>query len=369
MKIGIDARMYGPEQGGIGRYVEQLIQHLQKIDSQNQYIIFLRKINFTACEIDNPNFKKVLADIPWYSLKEQLCFTKIIKKEKIDLMHFPHWNVPLFYRGKFILTIHDLIMYHFPRLEASTHGPIKYWLKDHLHRLVLSSAAHRAKAIIATSQFTKQDIVEELEIKPEKITVTYQAPFPHKKILTDISQNLQKPYALYVGASYPHKNIIGLLCAWKKIEERNDQVNLVLAGRKNYFTQSILNSSELQNCKHVQHIPDPTDNDLETLYQNAELFVFPSLYEGFGLPPLEAMLRNVPVVSSNASCLTEVLGNAAWYFDPYDTDDMARKILIAFENDELRTTLKKSAQELLPNYSWDKLTKETLQTYKKVDNF
>lgn len=365
MKIGIDARMYGPSQGGIGRYVEQLIKHLQKIDQNNQYVLFLRQNNFVECEISNPNFKKVLADIPWYSLKEQTNLTKIITKENVDLMHFPHWNVPLFYRGKFIVTIHDLIMYHFPRTEASTHGPLAYFIKDKLHRLVLSSAAKRAADIIATSEFTKQDIIKELKINLKKITVTYQAPLPTKEANEPLPKEIKKPYALYVGAGYPHKNLAGLLKAWKKIEERNEELNLVLAGRKNFFYDQLTNSLEFKSCKRIKYLPNPNDELLETLYQNASLFVFPSFYEGFGLPPLEAMLRNVPTASSNTSCLLEVLGNAAWYFDPNDIEDMARKILTVFDNTDLRSTLQKCAQVLLKKYSWASLAHKTLQLYKK----
>ncbi len=365
MKIGIDARMYGPNQGGIGRYIEQLIKQLQKIDLNNQYVLFLRSDNFTDCEITNPNFKKILADIKWYSLKEQTSFSGIIKKESVDLMHFPHWNIPLFYRGKFIITIHDLIMYHFPRTEASTHGPLIYWVKDKLHRLILSSAAKRAIAIIATSEFTKNDIVKELGVSPEKITVTYQAPFSKNTSTEPLPSEIKKPYALYVGTSYPHKNLSRLLRAWKKIEERSPELNLVLAGRKNFFYDQLIGSPEFKNCERIIYIPNPTDGLLETLYQNAYLFVFPSLYEGFGLPPLEAMLRDIPVASSNGSCLPEVLGNAAWYFDPNDTEDMARKILMTSDNPDLRITLQKSGAELLKKYSWEELTHKTLRLYQK----
>jgi len=365
MKIGIDARMHGPNQGGIGRYIEQLIKHLQQIDQNNQYFLFLRQANFNDCEITNPNFKKVLADIPWYSLKEQTSLTKIIKKEKIELMHFPHWNVPLFYPGKFIVTIHDLIMYHFPRTEASTHGPIMYWLKDQMHRLILSSAARRADHVIATSEFTKQDIIKELKINSEKITTTYQAPFSPTEVGTSLLETIKTPYILYVGTAYPHKNLTELLCAWKKIEERNDQLNLVLAGRENFFYKKIINSPEFKTCSRVQFVSNPSDTTLEILYKNANTFVFPSLYEGFGLPPLEAILRQIPVVSSNASCLPEILQNAAWYFDPTNAEDMARKILMVHDNIALRQTLVQAGLELVKKYSWHTLASQTIQLYKK----
>jgi glycosyltransferase involved in cell wall biosynthesis len=365
MKIGIDARMYGPAQGGIGRYIEQLIEQLQTIDQNNQYVIFLRTKNFTECKIVNPNFKKVLADIPWYGLNEHTKFNKIIKKEGPNLMHFPHWNVPLFYRGKFIVTIHDLIMHRFPRTAASTHGPLVYFIKDKLYRLILSSAAKRSLAIITTSDFTKNDLVKELKINPKKINITYQAPFTKKLSDEPLPVEVKKPYALYVGACYSHKNLPNLITAWKKIEKLNPELNLILTGRRNFFYDQLIDSAEFRNCTRIKYLPNPTDELLETLYKNAALLVFPSLYEGFGLPPLEAMLRNIPVVSSNTSCLPEILGNAAWYFDPNDIEDMVRKILTTFNNQDLRDTLQKSGQELVKKYSWEKLARETLCLYQK----
>jgi len=367
MRIGIDARMYGSKQGGIGRYIEQLIKHLQHIDHDNQYFLFLRANNLQDCPITNPRFKKILADIPWYSLKEQIYLSRIVKKEKIDLMHFPHWNVPLFYRGKFIVTVHDLIMYHFPRTEASTHGPAIYWLKDKIHRFVIRSATKKAQAIIATSKFTKTDIVTELKINPEKIFVTYQAPFASTNPQNShpLDNIIKKPYALYVGAGYPHKNLSNLIRAWKKIENRNPEINLLLAGRKNFFYEQLINSAEFKNCSRIQYVSNPDDISLESLYKNAYLFVFPSFYEGFGLPPLEAMQHNIPVVSSNQSCLPEILENSAWYFDPNDTEDIARKILMVFGNQDLRDTLQKNANDLLKKYSWEKLAQETLFLYQK----
>ena len=130
MKIGIDARMYGPRCSGLGRYIQQLILNLEGQDKENSYIIFLNKENFDDYKPIENNFKKVLVDIPWYSWGEQIKFLKILNKENLDLMHFPHFNVPIFYYKKYIVTIHDLIMYHFPRPEASTRSKIIFYLKD-----------------------------------------------------------------------------------------------------------------------------------------------------------------------------------------------------------------------------------------------
>ena len=382
MKIGIDARMFGSG-FGLARYTQQLILHLEKIDLQNQYILFFRKENWNEFEPTNPNFKKVLADIPWYSLAEQFKFPAIIKKQKVDLMHFPHWNVPLLYSGRFVVTIHDLIMYHFPRANATTLGPLAYWAKDRLHRLVVKNAVRCADKIIATSEFTKKDIRETLGTPEEKMVVIYQAPFkkfpisnfqfpinfqnPNDQNILE-KYNISKPYILYVGAAYPHKNLETLLKGWKIFEERNEnEYQLVLVGKENYFYRKLINNSTLQHCDIVYtgFLPD---DELETLYNHASLYIFPSLYEGFGLPPLEAMARGVPVASSDSSCLPEILQDAAYYFRPQDERAISDAIQHLLIDKNLRARLIERGQKLCTTYSWNKLATETLSIYQNTDN-
>ncbi|MDO8509518.1 MAG: glycosyltransferase family 1 protein [bacterium] len=364
MKIGIDARLFGPKQGGLGRYIEQLIKHLEKIDLTNQYVLFFRKDNWNEFIPTNPNFEKKLADTPWYGWREQTHFLAIINAEKLDLMHFPHWNMPIFYHRPFIVTIHDLIMYHFPRAEASTHGQFIYWLKDSIHRFIIRSACHRARQILTTSEFTKADIVKNLNIDPKKITVTYQAPFekitPGKLPLT-----IKKPYILYVGNCYPHKNLPRLIEAWQQVERINPQIHLVLVGRENYFYRKLLQSSEYKKCSRVIYLGYQDDTALEAIYENASLYVFPSLYEGFGLPPLEAILRHIPVIASDTSCLPEILGDSAEYFDPADSIAMATKIIQLLNDTEKQKLLINNGQKLLQKYSSDNLARQTLQIYQK----
>jgi len=174
MRIGIDARFYGPKQKGLGRYVQKLVNNLEKIDDSNQYIIFLRRENWNEYQPTNSNFKKVLANYSWYGLKEQIFLPFKIKKQKIDLMHFPHFNVPLFYKKPFVLTIHDLILKRFPTRRASTLGPIKYWLKNIAYEAVIKSALQRAEKIIAVSEYTKQDILKYFDVDSDKIKVIYE---------------------------------------------------------------------------------------------------------------------------------------------------------------------------------------------------
>ena len=228
---------------GLGRYVQQLVKHLQAIDTKNQYILFLKADNWKEVE-ESENFKKVLTDIPWYSWQEQTKLKKIIKKENVDLMHFPHWNVPLSYHDPFVVTIHDLIMYHFPRPQATTRSRIVFWLKDKIHRMVIRHAVEKASRVIATSEFTKGDVVKTLHIAESKITVVYQAPFIDDAYRAspityhDIQKkySITEPYVLYVGAAYPHKNLERLVDAWKLFEEKyGENYQLVLVGKEDYF--------------------------------------------------------------------------------------------------------------------------------------
>lgn len=374
MKIGIDARMMGKGYG-IGRYVEQLIKHLSQAASDMQFVLFVNsKILNTEYQISNIEFTKfkiIKTEIPWYSWEEQVDLTKIIKKEKIDLMHFPHWNVPIFYPDPFILTLHDLTMFHFPRPEATTLGPIKFWFKDKVHRLVIKSAAKKAKHIITASEFTRYDVHKTLKVPLEKMTTVYQEPLINSELrMSDEEVDLanfgiSKPYVLYVGSAYPHKNLEGLLKAWKIFEDKYDNgYQLVLAGKEDHFYKNL--KSKIINSKSVVTTGFVSDQELGLLYKKASLYVFPSLYEGFGLPPLEAMAHNVPVVSSNAACLPEVLGEGALYFDPTNHEEMAVVMWQGLTDQNVRFELKNRAKEELGRYSWERAAKQISDIYKKA---
>ncbi len=368
MKIGIDARMFGSKQGGLGRYIEQLILHLEKIDTTNEYVIFLRPSNWAHYSPTNTNFKKVLADVPWYSWQEQLLLPWIIAKEKVDLMHFPHWNVPLLYNKNFVVTIHDLLLLHYPSRQASTLGPIKYFIKNFFFRLTLNHAVYKSQKIITVSQFSKQDITETLKIDKEKISVTSLSPMLLSNIYNPpyslrTKYGINKPYWLYVGVAYPHKNLKWLTDAWKIFHDKNSDYQLVLVGHKNYFYRQLIEYIEKNQIPDIIFTDYVPDLELPELYQNASLYVFPSLYEGFGLPPLEAMQYDLPVIASRTTCLPEILDDAALFFDPKDALDFIAKAELALTDQATRTRLIENGQKNLQKYSWNETAKLTLQIY------
>lgn len=377
MRIGIDARFYGPKGKGLGRYTEKLIRNLEKVDTRNQYIIFLRQENFDEFIPENDNFKKVLANLKWYSLDEQLKMPQLIKQHQVDLMHFPHFNVPVLYRGKFIVTIHDLILLRHPTKRATTLGPLFYKIKYLGYKLAINSAVRRAKKVITVSQFTKEDLVNYFKIKPEKVAVTYEAcdgvesgqlTIPETNFLE--KHKITKPYILYVGNAYPHKNLEGLIAAYREYKKRNNfSHQLVLVGKEDYFYKRLKQNAYGEGLLHdnsVVFFGFASQKDLAYLYSEASLYIFPSFIEGFGLPGLEAMSFGLPVISSNTSSLPEILGDAAVYFDPQNKKDIISKIEETLGSKELQEKMITLGYEQVKKFSWGSCAKETLKIYESI---
>lgn len=375
-RIGIDARFYGSRCKGLGRYTQRLIENLEIIDNFNEYTIFLRKENWNDYNPVKANFKKILADYRWYTFAEQIFMPMTIKKHKLDLAHFTHFNVPIFYQGKFIVTIHDLILKNFPTNKATTLNPLFYWIKERAYNFVINRAIKKSEKIIAVSDFTKNDIKSSFGVLADKINVIYEGA--STMLVKDgfeddifLKLKLKKPYLLYVGNAYPHKNLNKLIEAFKLVLNKRSDLRLVLVGGMDYFYKRLINFLKI-NYKDlgekVIFTDDLKDEDLVQIYKNAELYIFPSLYEGFGLPPLEAMYFGIPVVSSDFTCLPEILGGAAVYFNPEDAKDMAGKINEVLENSDLRAKLIKSGFLLIEKFSWEKMAMETKNIYLGILN-
>jgi len=380
MRIGIDARFYGPLGKGLGRYTQRLIENLEKIDKENEYFIFLKKENWNEYQPQNPNFKKIMADYRWYTITEQIFFPLKILKYKLDLMHFPHFNVPFFYPRKFIVTIHDLILTKFPTKRATTLGPLLYKLKYLGYKIIISKAVRRAKKVITVSEFTKKELIKYFHLDPRKIIVTYEAADQVERGQLKIPERdlsyygISRKYLLYVGNAYPHKNLERLLKVFKKLkEEPQFDYQLVLVGKEDYFYKRL--KKEAKNLGLLEKINGlapviffgfASQSILADLYRNASLYIFPSLYEGFGLPALEAMSYGLPVIASHTSSLPEILGQAALYFDPQNQEEIIKIIKEVLSNRLLKEKMIHEGLNQVKKYSWQHLAEETLKIYKNV---
>jgi len=368
MKIGIDARFLGPEGTGLGRYVQELISNLEELDKNNEYTIFLRRQNFDLYEPKNKNFKKILADARWYSLKEQIILPFIFSSQKLDLLHIPHFNIPVFYPGKIVVTIHDLIKSEFAGLSATTRAPSVYFLKHLGYELVIRIAVMRARKIFVPSKSIAKKLRENFRVPGEKIAVTYEAAslvssqftvHSSQKILA--KYKIKKPYLLYVGNAYPYKNLDRLLLALKKLPKKLSFVNP--CSRSTFYDRLKNRAKELGLAERVILSGYVPDENLVGLYKEAEAYIFPSLSEGFGIPGLDAMALGTPVVCSNIPTLKEIYGDAALYFDPYSASDLAEKIEKILQDQKLRQDLTEKGKKQVQIYSWHKMAETTLAAY------
>jgi glycosyltransferase involved in cell wall biosynthesis len=380
MRIGIDARFYGSIGKGLGRYTQKLIENLEIISAKggpaygwdNQYFIFLRRANWEEYQPHSPNFTKVLADIPWYGIREQIALPRLLNKYNLDLVHFAHFNVPLQFKGKFVVTIHDLILFNYPTKRASTLSPLIYFLKKRAYHKVIENAIKRSERIISVSEHTRRDILKHFKIQPKKVCVTYEAAdirqLPIHNLPTAILSRygIIKPYALYVGNAYPHKNLERLILAFRHVIQSHPHLQLVLVGKEDYFYKRLKKFVKRDGMQNIIFTDFVSDEELAIIYREALLYVFPSLYEGFGLPPLEAMARNIPVACSDIGCLREILGDAAYYFNPKGVTEMSEAIKTVSTDNKLRNLLIKKGGIRVRTFSWRSLAEKTLEIYKEA---
>lgn len=387
MKICIDARMYGLEHAGIGRYVSNLVgelSHKQSLMLRNQpsiidhhsFILLVRKRKFDEVKKEVGNkMKLVVLDAPHYSFKEQLLVPWVLLKLKPDLVHFPHFNVPVFYRGKFVVTIHDLIKHTSRGAETTTQNPLFYWFKYLGYKFVFNQAVGRATRILVPSKTIRQELVKVCNLPADKIVVTYEGAdnqfqssiIRHQSSTKILSKyKIKKPFVIYTGSLYPHKNVERLIQSIKLLNMlfNKPSITLIISCARSVFWERLKKKvRELGAEKFVNLMGFVPDGDLAGLYQEAEAFVFPTLSEGFGLPGLEAMAAGLPVVCSNIPVLREIYGEAAEYFNPLDSQDMAEKIGKVIRDTRTRKTLIEKGLDQAKQYSWKEMVQQTLKVY------
>jgi glycosyltransferase involved in cell wall biosynthesis len=359
MHIAIDARIVN---SSTGRYVERLLHYLEQIDTTNRYTVLVPTKDISYWTPTNQNFTVKGIDFDNYSLSEQTGFKRYLKKLAPDLVHFCMPQQPALYKGKHVTTFHDLSL-------LKTYNSDKNWFMFHFKqfvgRFIFNKVAHTSDHIIAISQYTKDDLMKFSGIDEGKITITYEAA----EITNDASKRYKhefKRYLLYVGSESDYKNIKRLGDAHQRLLKKYPDLGLILAGKKN---AGVLTNEEYfvkRKYKNILFTDFVAEDQLNWLYTHADAYVFPSLMEGFGLPGLEAMTHGTPVVSSSATCLPEIYGKAAHYFDPSDVTDMARAIDEVLANEKLRLELVKNGYKQIKKYSWKRMAEQTHDVYMKV---
>lgn len=360
MKVGFDARML--DHPGIGRYIKNLLHNLLSLPEDNKFILYgepQRLSDFKRyrnCSIHRDSR-------PIYNLNEYLFHP--FKRGELDIVHIPHFNIPFAKIERLIVTVHDLIYLNFPQLRPP-------WLKNIAIELVIKNAVNRASKIIAVSESTRKDILERFPRIKEKIEVIYEASESlfnkiedrEKLLRVRRKYSLPQEFILFVGSLKKHKNIERLIDAFSDLKKsKNIQEELVIVGRFRPREKKIL---EKINSSGVFYLGEVPSEDLAGIYNLASLLVLPSLYEGFGLPVLEAQSCGLPVVLSNIATLKEIAQDSAVFVNPYKIDEIRDALYNVITNTELRNGLIIKGYRNRERFSWQETARKTLSVYREV---
>jgi glycosyltransferase involved in cell wall biosynthesis len=367
VRIGIDARKL--HDFGIGTYIRNLLRELAKLDKTTEYVLFTKPHDIGVAAALGENFRAVPAQSVGYSVAEQISIPLVARRERVDLVHEPHYVLPVLTPSRTVVTIHDCIHLMFPEYLPNRLGYV-------YARAALYAAAHKSDRIFTVSEQSKRDILRFFSVPPEKIVVTPNAiddqfnlpPSEEHLVNTRERYQLSHSYLLYVGNIKPHKNLERLIEAFHLVRlQGRSELELIIIGDEISKLQSLRRAIHKYDIhryvRFLGHVPDKT---LAVLYRLAAVFVFPSLYEGFGLPPLEAMASGTPVVTSNVSSLPEVVGDAAVLVDPYKAEAIADGILDVLRSAHLRDDLRKRGLERVKAYSWARSVQQVRAVYGEV---
>jgi glycosyltransferase involved in cell wall biosynthesis len=367
VRIAIDARKL--HDFGIGTYVRNLLRHLGRFDRTTDYVVLCREADEEMVRETGENFRPVSEAAKNYSLSEQLTVPLDLRREGVDLFHAPHYVLPVLTPCRSVVTIHDCIHLRFPQYLPNRLGYA-------YARSSLWVATHRSSRIMTVSETSKRDILRYYHVPEQKIDVIYNAideRFGHPPASEDVElvrerYQLNDPFVLYAGNIKPHKNIERLIEAFHSLKQHGfEHVKLLIIGDEisKYATlRRAVHRYKLH--KHVRFFGFVSDETLACLYRLAAVFVFPSLYEGFGLPPLEAMASGTPVITSNVSSLPEVVGDAALLIDPYEPEAIADAIRRVLTDEALRADLKAKGLVRASQFSWERSIRRVREIYDEV---
>lgn len=371
MRIGIDFRMGGSINSGIGRYIFELLRALLTIDANNHYIVFYNKNNVSQEDLHTLSTSGKATLIPTtirhYSVKEQLLLPKILNEHALDLMHFPNFNVPVLYKGSYVATIHDMVHH-----KISGHKKSRA-LHFQAYKYIMAKAVRGAKAILTPSEAAKQDIVQYFPESESKIHVVHEAPSlepQSEQHVAEVKQTflLSRPYFLFVGTLERKKNILALAHGFNEfLEKYKLDMDMVFAGKPDsHYPEEKFKALGIKHSHRLVFTGFVTDAELAALYQGAYAFVSASLNEGFGIPGVEAMQFGLPLLVANTAVFNEVYDQAAIYFDPHNPQDIAEKMnLLATDRQFYQQQQQKSLNRGL-QFSWQDAAKQTLAVYESV---
>jgi len=364
VRIGIDARKL--HDFGIGTYIRNLLRQLARLDRDTEFVVLCRPDDRGAVAVLGQNLRAVSESAGNYSVAEQWRIPLALRRERVTLFHAPHYVLPPLVGCRSVVTIHDCIHLMFPQ-----YLPNRFALA--YARTSIALAARRATRIMTVSESSKRDILRMVDAPADKIDVIYNAyderfgvePREEDVLRVRERYQLQDPFILYAGNVKPHKNLERLIEAFHLVRARGlDQVKLVLIGddiSKYAALRRAVHQHQLH--KYVRFLGYLPEDTLAALYRLAGVFVFPSLYEGFGLPPLEAMASGTPVVTSNVSSLPEVAGDAAVLVDPYDPGAIADGIERVLTDQALRDDLRRKGLARAKQFSWDQSVRRIREIY------
>jgi len=368
-RIGIDARKL--RDYGIGTYVRNLLRQLGRQPDAHEYVVLCREADCEIVEESGPRFRAVVETAGAYSIAEQFTVPLDMRREAVDLFHAPHYVLPPLTPCRSVVTIHDCIHLRFPQYLPSRLGYA-------YARAQMWAATHKAARVITVSEASKRDILRYFRVPESRIDVIYNAIDERFWLEPDVEEvhrvreryRLTDPFVLYAGNIKPHKNLERLIEAFHLMRHEDPNlkdVQLLIIGDEisKYATlRRAVHRHKLH--KHVRFFGFVSDQTLAALYRLADVFVFPSLYEGFGLPPLEAMASGTPVVTSNVSSLPEVVGDAAMLVDPYKAEAIADGIMTVLRSTHLREDMRKRGFERVKAYSWERSVKRVHEIYQEV---
>jgi glycosyltransferase involved in cell wall biosynthesis len=367
MRVAIDARKL--HDFGIGTYIRNLLRHLARIDRDSEYVLLCQAPDVGIAAQLGPNFRAVLEPAPTYSFREQLHVPWVLHRERPDVFHAPHYVLPPLTRCRSVVTIHDCIHLMFPQYLPNRAAYV-------YARASMWSAARQAHRILTVSEASKRDIIHFFSVPPEKVIVVYNA-IEERFALTPSAEAIERVreryqlnhrFVLYVGNIKPHKNLVRLIEAFAELRTRGfDDLKLLIIGdeiSKLPALRRAVHSHKLH--KHVRFLGFLEDETLSILYRLAAVFVFPSLYEGFGLPPIEAMASGTPVVTSNVSSMPEVTGDAAVLVDPYNVESIVDGIARVLNDPALAAELRRKGMARARDFSWARSVARTREVYEEV---